>query len=219
MRNLILGALAIPAIALAAVPADYAGRPFADDVHQSGPPNLPGIVQCAFYDLGGEGVAYHDTDAKNNGSGGLNREPLHQRAHASEYVWHLRESEGVDLSFTKDFADLNHPNAVTPAPGQHYIGWQADGEWVNYTVNVVHPGRYRIRVLYSHQPNTITFDLNGTLASTCQLPRETGDWHTWDFAAIGTIEFAEAGLQLLTLHYNAGNNFAFFSFELIEPAP
>jgi hypothetical protein len=38
------------------VPASYAGKPFADAYHKSGPPVIPGIVQCALYDLGGEGV-------------------------------------------------------------------------------------------------------------------------------------------------------------------
>ena len=35
-------------------------------------PENPGRVDCAYYDRGGEGVAYHDVDAKNNGSGVLN---------------------------------------------------------------------------------------------------------------------------------------------------
>ena len=76
-------ALALTCAAVAAPPADYTGQPFADLYHKSGPPVIPGIVQCALYDLGGEGVAYHDTDTLNNGSGKLNLEPGHQRAHAS----------------------------------------------------------------------------------------------------------------------------------------
>lgn len=50
-------------------PADYTGQPFQDAIHKTGPANIPGLVSCALYDLGGEGVAYHDTDALNNGSG------------------------------------------------------------------------------------------------------------------------------------------------------
>ena len=34
--------------------------------------SLPGRVQAAYFDLGGEGVAYHDTDKTNHGSGELN---------------------------------------------------------------------------------------------------------------------------------------------------
>jgi hypothetical protein len=37
--------------------------------------------------------------------------------------------------------------------------------------------------------------------------------HIWNKAVVGTITFGEAGVQLLTLHYNKGNNFAWFEFE------
>lgn len=154
----------------AEVPSEYRGRPFADAFHKTGTPEIPGLIQCALFDLGGEGVAYHDTDAANNGSGKLNLEPGHQRAHAGEYVWHFRRNEGVDLSFVKDWADLNHTNLVSPPINQFYIGWTEDGEWCNYTVQVSRPGIYRVRALYAFQTNTVSFDLNGRPAATCRLP-------------------------------------------------
>ena len=203
----------------AQVPADYKGKPFADAVHKAGMPNIPGIVQCALYDLGGEGVAYHDTDSTNNGSGKLNLEKGHQRAHAGEYLWFFRKDESVDLSFVKDWADLNHTNLVSPHINQLYIGWTENGEWVNYTVNVARPGTYRIKTLYSFQTNTVTFDLNGKPAATCRLPVMTANYHQWNFAEIGTIRFSEAGPQLLTFHDGKGNNFAYFEFEPVEPLP
>ena len=205
--------------AWAEVPADYLGKPFVDTNQKTGAPNIPGIVQCALYDLGGEGIAYHDTDSTNNGSGKLNLEPNHQRAHASEYLWHFRKDEGVDLSFVKDFADLNHTNLVSPHINQLYIGWTENGEWCNYTVNVTHPGNCRIKALYSFQTNTVTFDLNGKAAAICRLPVPTASYHHWNFTDIGTIQFPAAGPQLLTFHYGKGNNFAYFEFESIEPLP
>jgi hypothetical protein len=198
------------------VPADYQGKPFQDSVYKAGPQSIPGILQCALYDLGGEGVAYHDTDALNHGSGELNQQPQHQRPHAGPYIWNFRKDEGVDLSYVKDFADLNHPNAVTPPVNLFYIGWTADGEWCNYTVDVKAAGTYKVRALYSNLANTITFDINRQPAATCKLPVATGGPHTWTYAEIGTITFGQAGLQLLTFHYNTGNNFAFFEFEKVE---
>lgn len=221
MRRLIrTAACAVPVFLactlLAELPAGYRGRPFADAFHQSGPPRIPGIVQCALYDQGGEAVAYHDTDATNQGSGRLNREPGHQRAHASDYIWHFRADEGVDLSFVKDWADLNHPNLVTPHVNQLYIGWTEDGEWCNYTVQVDRPGRYRILCLYAFQANPVRFELNGAPAAECRLPLATESYHHWNFAAIGTITFPTAGPQLLTFHYGKGNNFAHFVFLPME---
>ena len=197
----------------ALIPPISAGQPFADLVHKAGPPTIPGLVQCALYDLGGEGVAYHDSDAINNGSGKLNLEPGHQRAHASAYVWQFRKNEGVDLSFVKDWADLNHTNLVSPHLNQLYIGWTEDGEWCNYTVHVSHPGTYRVRCLYAYQANTVRFDVNGQPAGTCQLPAATASYHHWNLADIGTVRFPTAGSNVLTFHYGKGNNFAFFEFE------
>lgn len=34
-------------------PPSYQGKPFSDAAHQAGAPTIPGIVQCALYDLGG----------------------------------------------------------------------------------------------------------------------------------------------------------------------
>ena len=81
----------------AQVPADYKGKPFKDKVYKKGAQTIPGRIELAYYDLGGEGVAYHDTDPINNGSGKLNREPLHERPGIDEYIVHFREKEGVDM--------------------------------------------------------------------------------------------------------------------------
>ncbi|MBI1842674.1 MAG: hypothetical protein HYR88_17685 [Verrucomicrobia bacterium] len=217
--------------ALGAIPADYQGKPFADSFHKAGPPSIPGIVQCALYDLGGEGVAYHDTTPVNEGSDVLNRQVQpnnHQRAHADDYVWHFRAKEGVDVSYIKDWADLNHTNAVNPPINLFYIGWTADDEWVNYTVNVKEPGTYAVKCLYSYAEKEvhrdangkmigeISFALNGKPAALCRLPRATPGWHYWDYGQIATITFPDAGPQLLTFHYRRGNNWAYFVFERLE---
>lgn len=216
--------------AFAALPAGYQGLPFTDPFHATGPANIPGIVQCALYDLGGEGVAYHDSTTKNEGSDVLNRQTApnnHQKPHASEYVWHFRSNEAVDLSYVKHPADLGHPNAVSPAINQFYLGWTADGEWINYTVDVKQPGTYAVKCLYTFVEKDVTrdaggepvaeirFDLNGQPAAVGQLPRATQGYHQWDYGQIATITFPEAGPQLLTFHYRRGNNWAYFVFERV----
>ncbi len=63
----------LPAIAFSqSFLSQYKGLPYHDSRYQGGPQKIPGRVLCAYYDLGGEGVAYHDSDPQNHGSGELN---------------------------------------------------------------------------------------------------------------------------------------------------
>jgi hypothetical protein len=55
---------------------------------------FPDACNGAYYDRGGEGVAYHDIDAKDNGSGALNPAD-------GTYLNQFRMDEGVDISDTK----------------------------------------------------------------------------------------------------------------------
>ena len=88
------------------IPANYKGRPFVDSFHTTGPQVIPGKIECALYDLGGEGVSYHDFESVNRGSGGLNEETNHQRPHATPYEWRFRKSEGIVVSYAKGFCRL-----------------------------------------------------------------------------------------------------------------
>jgi hypothetical protein len=206
------------------VPKEYQGKPFRDATHTTGPQTIPGRLQAAFYDLGGEGIAYHDVDQINHGSGELNYKAGHCEAGVPIAICHFRESEGVDLSYMKKLADLNHPSPVVPEWQQLYIGWEENGEWTNYTVDVTKTGAYKITVMYSHTAQTIEFSLNNKPAAVCTLPLETDNlyplrhdpawmvYHTWNKADCGEITFPETGLQLLTLHYKQGNNLAYFDF-------
>jgi hypothetical protein len=222
--DLCLLLLVLTVVVNAQVPEGYKGKPFQDATHNDGPQVIPGRLQTSLYDLGGEGVAYHDTDAINHGSGELNYTKGHCEEGVPPTICHFRENEGVDLSYVKKLADLNHPSPVVPEWQQLYLGWTENAEWVNYTVDVKRAGRYKIAVLYSHTPQTIQFSLNNKPAADCELPLETGNlyperhdpawmvFHTWNKADCGEITFPEGGLQLLTLYYKKGNNLAYFDF-------
>lgn len=215
------------ALAVAAngdIPAQYQGKPFYDAAYAPNPQVIPGRLQAAFYDQGGEGIAYHDTDAVNHGSGELNYKPGHCEEGVPARICHFRENDGVDISYVKKMADLNHPNMATPDWQQLYIGWSEDGEWTNYTVDVTKAGKYKIEVMYLNLSQTVQFDLNNQPAANCQLPVDVPKqlplpnfpdwivWHTWNKAGCGEINFPHAGRQLLTLHYKKGSNFAYFDF-------
>src|SRR5258708_8600694 len=97
----------------------YRGVAFHDSCYIGSPQKVPGKVLCAYYDLGGEGVAYHDADAKNHGSGELNPAD-------GSYLNEFRIHEGVDTSYTK-FNRKPHPinhtpfNNIAPPPHLPYL--------------------------------------------------------------------------------------------------
>jgi hypothetical protein len=131
----------------------YTGAPYRDGVYTGGAQKIPGRVECAYYDSGGEGVAYHDSDAKNNGSGGLNPAD-------GSYLNQFRMDEGVDTSYTKfhDTIDNSPYDIVQPEENQLYVGWTEPGEWFNLTVDVAKAGVYRGDLLYTSNRGGNDFD-------------------------------------------------------------
>src|ERR1700733_2763961 len=162
----------------------YKGAPYRDSRYQSGAQKIPGRVECAYYDSGGEGIAYHDSDAKNNGSGALNPAD-------GSYLNEFRMEEGVDISYTKfhDQIDNNPYNVVQPPEGQLYVGWTEPGEWFNLTVDVAEAGVYTADLLYtSNRRGAISLDLNGEpltgpieIKTTYDAADKTAwrQWHHW----------------------------------------
>jgi hypothetical protein len=201
----------------------YKGTPYHDSRYQAGPQKIPGRVQCAYYDLGGEGVAYHDSDAKNNGSGGLNPAD-------GTYLNQFRMDEGVDISYTKfhDAIDNNPYGLVQPPENQLYVGWTEPGEWFNITVEVAHAGVYSADLLYtSNRGGSIGMDVNGKAAgdpisiiSTYNAadPIAWRQWHHWNVAKDIASVRLPAGRNVLTIHILTGGNMnlAYFDFHAPE---
>jgi beta-glucosidase len=153
------------------------------------PAPVPGTVQVANYDTGGQGVAYNVSST--NGS-------------ANSY-----RSDGVDLEDTADTAD-------TSAPGGEYdMGWTTAGQWFNYTVQVTTPGIYtvsfRVASPYGvtdalHIDNSSGTNLTGSVA----VPN-TGGYETW--ATVTASITLPAGEQTLTVDQDSnGWNFHYLAF-------
>ena len=202
--------------------SQYKGVPYHDSRYQGGAQAIPGTVHCAYYDLGGEGVAYHDSDAKNNGSGALN--PAN-----GTYLNEFRMNEGVDTSYTKfnhdPQIDDNPYDKVRPPANLLYVGWTEPGEWFNLTVTVAHAGVYAADLLYtSNRGGSISLDVNGepatgplTIVSTYDAadPVAWRQWHHWNMAAgIARLKLP-AGKSVLTVHIVSGGqmNLATFDFK------
>ena len=172
---------------------DYEGIPFEDERHQGRPQVVPGKVMCAFYDIGGEGIAYHDTIKENQGNGKLN--PPN-----GEYKNEFRMSESVDTSFIKPFFDHTDKNFARPDLELFYVGWTEEGEWLNYTIDVRRTGKYQVDFLFSAAKDAaISLSIDGeNLTGEIAIPSTTHP-HIWDrYTNMAELELEE-GLHVLTL--------------------
>jgi hypothetical protein len=202
---------------------NYKGTPYQDARHQGRAQKIPGRVECSLYDRGGEGVAYHDVDAKNNGSGSLNPAD-------GTYLNQFRMDEGVDISYTKfhDQIDDSPYSIVPPPENQLYVGWTEPGEWFNITVEVAHAGVYSGDLLYtSNRGGTISIDVNGKPSTGPLIITSTYDasdpiawrqWHHWNILPAVVKLHLPRGKSVLTIHIlTEGNmNLAYFDF---KPSP
>ena len=198
----------------------YKGTPYQDTRYQGGPQKVPGRVQCAYYDRGGEGIAYHDSDAKNSGSGALNPAD-------GTYLNQFRMDEAVDISYTKfhDQIDNSPYNVVQPPENQLYVGWTEPGEWFNITVETKRAGTYTADLLFtSNRGGTISLDVNGEPATaSLKIPSTFNDsdplawrqWHHWNLAEHFVQLRLPKGKSVITVHIlTEGNmNLAYFDFK------
>ena len=196
-------------------------RPYTDAHHPVGAQAIPGKVQCAYYDLGGEGVAFHDTTPANLGSGTLNPKD-------GTYLNEFRMGEAVDISYTKPHTDVDIDftpyEAVQPPLHQLYVGWTEPGEWFKLTVIAAHAGAYAADLLYtSNKGGSLTLDVNGkaqggtiAVASTYNAadPVAWRQWHHWNIQQDAVRLDLPAGKSVLTVHIAAGGqmNLAYFDF-------
>ena len=204
--------------------AIYTGKPYQDSVYLAGPQTIPGKLQCEYYDLGGEGIAFHDADSVNSGSGALNPAD-------GSYLNEFRKNEAVDISYTKFYLNAvdNSPyNFVEPEKDQLYIGWTKEGEWTKYTVNALDSGLYKLGLMYtSNNGGKISVSLNDTDATgEIEIPSTFVEadtvawrqWHHWNYLENMAQIKLEKGIQTITLHtVEYGDmNYDYISFERVD---
>ena len=204
--------------------AEYTGKPYQDSVYQAGPQSIPGKLQCEYYDFGGEGIAFHDEDSINSGSGRLN--PSN-----GTYLHEFRINEAVDISYTKFTEppiDSTIYNLVQPEKNQLYVGWTKPGEWTKYTVNVTETGTYNLGLMYtSNKGGKISLALNDMDATgAIEIPTTFAEadtvawrqWHHWNYLEKMAQIKLEKGLQTITLHTieNGDMNYDYISFDRIK---
>ncbi|MEI9917347.1 MAG: carbohydrate-binding protein [Bacteroidota bacterium] len=182
------------------------------------PQVIPGRLECEFYNTGGEGRAYHDSDAVNNGSGKLN--PAN-----GMFLNEFRMMEGVDISYTKDKnIDNTEFNKVQPQMNSLYVGWTVPGEWIKYDVVVVEDGEYSAELMYTaNGDGDIAIEIDGKELSPARVfstndPSDSiawRQWHHWDKVNIGDFELKKGKHVIKLMVVENGNmNFDYIEFIL-----
>ena len=150
------------------------------------PAAVPGTVQAANYDTGGQGTAYNVTSVNGNGT--------------------AYRADGVDLESCTD----------TGSAGCGYdLGWTGTGQWFKYTVNAATARSYTVTLRLS-SPSGVTDGLHiasssgANLSGNINVPN-TGGWQTYTTVTV-TVTLP-AGQQTLTLAQdNGGWNIRYLTF-------
>ena len=132
---------------------------------------LPGVVEMELYDEGGEGMAFHDSDDKDEGKT-------------------FRKDDGVDIEEYET--------------GKYALGWTANGEWVEYTLNVKYTDSYTWTAYAASGSDGSAFKLyidDKAISETIKV-KNSGDWKTFKEYEGKTSEL-EAGKHILKIAIEA----------------
>lgn len=132
---------------------------------------LPGTVEMELYDEGGEGMAFHDSDDKDEGEA-------------------FRTEDGVDI---EEFET-----------GKYALGWTANGEWVEYTLDVKYTDSYTWTAYAASGSDGSAFKLyidDKAISETIKV-KNSGDWKTFKEYEGKTSEL-EAGKHILKIAIEA----------------
>lgn len=150
---------------------------------------IPGTINIENYDIGGEGVAYHETDNAHTGNA------------------NFRKDESVDIGI------------VTDEEGGYFMGWNDTGEWVKYTVNNIVSGIYdmEFKVASPSDGRSIDIYFNDEFVKSLSVPN-TGGWHTWEKVRLKNIVVDDVEQIVIKLVHTNGLNIGYFSFlEPVRP--
>ncbi len=135
---------------------------------------IPGRIEAEEYDFGGEGIAYHEANANGNEGG---------------------------ASLRIDEVDIETAGGTE---GEYNISYILQGEWLEYTVNVVSTGVYNLDLRIAADGDGKVFhiefdgkDVTGPIA----IPN-TGGWQSWETITLNGISLNE-GKHVMRLAFDA----------------
>ena len=153
-------------------------------------PNLPADkVMGVYYDKGGEGVAYHDSDPFTDWS---------------SFGTQIRQDEAVD-------------NLDKDGDGIPETGSTAAGEWIEYTVNFTESGKYNFKInAASNSTGNFFVKIDGEVASCLYTLSNTGNLKTYANNQYSQLLNITKGAHVITLVFeSSGLNVNYFEFEKV----
>jgi len=170
------------------VPATSTSTPMATtnsngNPYSGTPTAIPGRIEAENYNTGGEGIAYHDNEAANQGGA-------------------YRPSEGVDLESTTDIGGgYNIGWTVTGEWGKYTVNVQTTGLY-----------NLDFRVASAQSGATFHLEVDSAnVTGTLTVPN-TGGWQTWATVSKTSVSLS-SGQHVLRLYMdNGGGNFNWINF-------
>lgn len=160
---------------------------------------IPGVISAVDYDLGRNGKAYMDTDnADYHVSSG---------SYTNWNSGNTYRNDGVDIGTSYD------PEVATTI---NYIGWTADGEWLQYTTDVDSTASYTIAVKFANlnAGSNIRLMVNdGDVSGLLSLPA-TGGYNSWSNFAVNDVILYKGRKKIKVIFEKGGANLGYLKFTL-----
>ena len=161
--------------------------------------SIPGDIPAPDYDLGRNGKAYFDTDIADY--------------HVSTGTYTAWNSGSA---YRNDGVDIGNSTDSDPSSNGYYIGWTADKEWLQYTIDVDSTAAYTVKFRYATPNGGTKIKLlvnDGDITGTLSLP-VTGGYQSWVTFPINDVVLYKGQQKIKVVFEKAGANFSSIGFFL-----
>ncbi len=145
---------------------------------------IPGKIEAEDYDVGGEGVSFHESNTNGNEGGATYR------------------TDQVDIE------------TCTDVSGGYNLGYSTSGEWLEYTVNVATTGLYDVdlRLASDGADKSFHIEMDGVnISGAITVPNTTG-WQIWETVTLRNLSLTK-GQHIMRVVIDANyiniNNFTY----------
>ncbi|MEM7368381.1 MAG: carbohydrate-binding protein [Bacteroidota bacterium] len=161
--------------------------------------NIPGIIYAPDFDMGLNGSAYFDTDVAN-----------YHVSSGSFTAWNngwIYRNDGVDIEASSD-----------PNSNGFNVGWTAEGEWMQYDIEVANSAVYEIRARLATNgfDGSFHFSADGADITSRRYVPNTGGWQSWQDIIIQDVVLTPEDKKLR--FHSDGRDVNISRFEFIEGA-